>query len=83
MRTGPQAPIKLDGHDPQMQRIAESVLADPQAPQLRLATKEQAEACRQQLIRRLPASEPIWIINQEVAAPDHWNFNNSFAAEVG
>lgn len=43
-----------------------STLLDPRAIQLRFATEEDAEACRLRLIRRLPQSEPIWIINWDV-----------------
>jgi hypothetical protein len=42
-----------------------SVLLDPEKPQLRFATEEEAEACRQRLIRQLPGSEPVWVIAQE------------------
>jgi hypothetical protein len=38
--------------------------------QLRFATRDEAEACRQRLIRRFPGSDDVWIINQEVTAQD-------------
>lgn len=43
-----------------------SVLLDPEKPQLRFATEEEAEACRQRLIRQLPGSGPVWIITSDV-----------------
>jgi hypothetical protein len=48
-----------------------SQLLSPQAPQLRFATEEEAEAARRRLSQRLPASEPIWIINREITAQDY------------
>jgi hypothetical protein len=47
-----------------------SQLADPQALQLRFATEEEAEACRQRLIRRFPGSDDVWIIHREITAQD-------------
>lgn len=44
-----------------------SILIDPDHPQLRFATEDEAEACRQRLIRQLPSSEPIWVIAKEAA----------------
>lgn len=44
-----------------------SVLLDSEIPQLRFATEEEAEACRQRLIGQLPGSEPVWMIAKEVA----------------
>lgn len=43
-----------------------SVLLDPEEPQLRSATEEEAEACRHRLIEQLPGSEPVWVIAKEV-----------------
>lgn len=43
-----------------------SVLLDPEKPQLRFATEEEAEVCRQRLIEQLPGSEPVWVIAKEV-----------------
>jgi hypothetical protein len=44
-----------------------SLLIDPAKPQLRFATEEEAEACRQRLIQHLPESEPVWVITKDVA----------------
>lgn len=42
-----------------------SILEHPKDPQLLFATEQEAEACRQRLIRCLPGSEPVWIIADE------------------
>jgi hypothetical protein len=47
-----------------------SVLVDPSQPQLRFGTEQEASACRQRLIERLPASEPIWLIHRQVFDSD-------------
>jgi hypothetical protein len=44
-----------------------SVLAREDRPELRFATTAEAEACVIRLVTRLPGSEPIWVISQEVA----------------
>lgn len=44
-----------------------SVLSNPERPALRFATVEEAEQCVQQLIKRLPKSEPVWIMTQDAA----------------
>lgn len=43
-----------------------SLLFAPDKPQLRFATQEEAEACVKRLIQRLPGSEPVWTIAQDV-----------------
>jgi hypothetical protein len=48
---------------------------------LRFATQEEAEACRQRLIRRLAGSDDVWIINREITAEDFARAQDS--AEVG
>jgi hypothetical protein len=45
-----------------------SQLVNPQSPQLRFATEEEAEACRQRLVRRFPGSDEAWLINHETMA---------------
>ena len=45
-------------------------LAHGRRVQLRLATQEEVEACRQRLIRRFPGSEEVWIINRELTVQD-------------
>jgi hypothetical protein len=49
-----------------------SLLLAPDNPQLRFATEEEAEAGRQRLIRRLPGSEQVWIINKEAGRVEDW-----------
>ncbi len=43
-----------------------SVLMDSKRTQLRCATLEEAEAAVARLSARLPGSEPVWVINQEL-----------------
>jgi hypothetical protein len=47
-----------------------SKLVNPDVPPLWFPTEEEAEACRKRLIQRLPASEPVWIINREILPAD-------------
>lgn len=47
-----------------------STLLNPNAPQLRFPTEEEAEACRKRLTQRLPGSEPVWLIHRDVMAQD-------------
>jgi hypothetical protein len=58
-----------------------SLLFHPLRVKLYLATQEEAEACRQRLIRRFPGSEDVWIINRESTAQDFARVHD--AAEVG
>ena len=37
---------------------------------LRFATRDDAESCRAKLIERLPGSDPIWTITQEIRRPE-------------
>jgi len=43
-----------------------SILLGEERPVLRFATEEQAEAARTRLALRLPASEPVWVVTQDV-----------------
>jgi hypothetical protein len=49
-----------------------SVLLAPEKPQLRFASEEEAEAARLRLVQRLPTSDQVWIITQEVGAVEDW-----------
>jgi hypothetical protein len=60
-----------------------SRLVNSQAPQLRFATEEEAEASRQRLIRRFPGSEDVWIINREITAQDFAKAHDWAQAEEG
>jgi hypothetical protein len=37
---------------------------------IRFATQQEAEACRERLLRRFPGSDDVWIINREISAFD-------------
>jgi hypothetical protein len=50
-----------------------SMLLDPDNPQLRLATEEDAQTCRQRLTKRLPGSEPVWVITREASRISDWS----------
>ena len=39
---------------------------------LRFATRDEAEACRNRLIEKLPESEPIWIIRRDLQTQDQF-----------
>ncbi|HEV3341237.1 MAG TPA: hypothetical protein VG125_12795 [Pirellulales bacterium] len=52
---------------------ASTLLAGADNPQLRFATVEEAEAARKRLIERLPQSEPVWVISQEVGSVGDWS----------
>lgn len=49
-----------------------STLLGHDKPQLRFASKEDAEAAQKRLIARLPGSDQIWVITQEVGKVDDW-----------
>jgi hypothetical protein len=78
----PSDPVTPEQAREAMLAVGASKLADPQAPQLWLSTKEEAEACRRRLVERLPGSEHVWIINQEPAMQDSLRWTDSFSAEV-
>jgi hypothetical protein len=45
--------------------LGASTLTDPANPQLCFASEEEAETCRQRLVRQLPGSDAIWAITHE------------------
>lgn len=49
-----------------------SLLLGGKKPQLRFATEQEAESARHRLAMRLPNSEPVWVITQEVGRVDDW-----------
>jgi hypothetical protein len=66
-------PVTADQCRQAMAAEGGSVLTDPDDPQLLFATDEEAEAARQRLARRLPGSDPVWLITQEVVGRfDGW-----------
>ncbi len=48
-----------------------STLFDPDRPRLLFSTGDDAEACRKRLAARLPESEPVWQILEDVAPHRH------------
>lgn len=65
-------PVTLDQCRQAMIEEGASTLFGPDALQLRFESEEEAEACRKRLIRRLPGSEPVWIIAREVGRIEEW-----------
>jgi hypothetical protein len=65
-------PVTLEQCHQAMMDEGASILADPSKPQLRFATEEDAEASRKRLARRLPNSEPVWVVTQEVGKVEDW-----------
>jgi hypothetical protein len=49
-----------------------STLLAPEKPQLRFATEEEAEAARKRLVQRLPSSDQVWVITQEIGKVENW-----------
>ena len=49
-----------------------STLLAADKPQLRFTTEEEAEAARKRLVERLPESEPVWVVTQEVGRVEDW-----------
>ena len=52
--------------------VGASTLLDPQRPQLRFATREEAETTLRELVKTLANSEPVWVIAQDVGKVDDW-----------
>jgi hypothetical protein len=50
-----------------------STLLAPEKPQLRCATAEEAEVARNRLIQRLPGSDQVWVITQEIGQVEDWS----------
>ena len=49
-----------------------STLLAADKPQLRFAAEEEAEAARRRLARRLPNSDQVWVITQDVGKVEDW-----------
>jgi hypothetical protein len=49
--------------------------------QLRFPTQEAAEACRQRLIKRVPNSDDIWVVNRELTAQDFGQLPETIALD--
>lgn len=69
----PNDPVTAEQCRTAMVEEGGSTLTGSQDPQLRFATGEDAEAARQRLARRLPGSDPVWLVTQEVVGRfDGW-----------
>ena len=53
-----------------MIKVGASTLLDPNRPQLRFATTQEADATVKALITQLPGSDPVWIVSQDVGSPN-------------
>jgi hypothetical protein len=49
-----------------------STLIEPDQPQLRFASEQEAEAAMKRLSDRLPGSEPVWTITKEIGRAEDW-----------
>lgn len=49
-----------------------STLLDPDRPQLRYSTQEEADAATRRLIERLPNSNHVWVTTREVGKVEDW-----------
>lgn len=64
-------PVTLEQCRQAMIEDGASILA-PNSPQLRFATLDEAEAARRRLGQRLPGSEPVWTVVQDVGSVESW-----------
>jgi len=60
-------PVTADQCREAMLEEGASTLSDSQHPVLRFATRKEAEGCVERLKKRLPESESVWIIGEEVS----------------
>ncbi|MCA9207237.1 MAG: hypothetical protein KDA55_02730 [Planctomycetales bacterium] len=60
-------PVSVEDCQQAMIDVGASTLESPKFPQLRFATIAEAEQCVKELVSRLPASQPLWIIATEGA----------------
>jgi hypothetical protein len=65
-------PVTLDQCREAMINVGASTLLNPDLPQLRFATREEADAAIKELVKQLPGSEPVWVITQDVGRVDDW-----------
>lgn len=63
-------PVGRDEARKAMIELGGSALFEPDTIRLRFATKEEAERAKEQLIKRFPGSDDVWIIHREVSAFD-------------
>lgn len=60
-----------------------SQLFGPNVLQLRFPTEDAAEACRKRLVKQLPNSDEIWIVNREMTFQDVGQASESVAIGPG
>ncbi len=65
-------PVTLEECRQAMIEEGASTLLGSEKPQLRFASEEEAEAARNRLIQRLPTSEQVWVITQDVGQVEDW-----------
>ena len=53
--------------DPAFLELGASKRGNEHALQLRFATEEEAEECRQHLIRRFPSTDDVWMVRRDIA----------------
>jgi hypothetical protein len=78
----PTDSVSLEDVEAKMLEQGASQLRQEDGLQLRFATREEAEACRQRLIKKLPNSEPIWIISRDVHVYDYLTLTDAVSAEA-
>ena len=66
-------PITLEQCRQAMIDEGASTLLMADQPQLRFATQAEAEAARRRLTERLPGSDPVWVISQDVGKVEDWS----------
>jgi hypothetical protein len=65
-------PVTMDQCRKAMIDEGASILFGADSPQLRFSTEEEAEAARKRLAKRLPNSEPVWVITKDVGTVEDW-----------
>jgi hypothetical protein len=70
-------PVTPDACRQAMLEEGASTLFEPNTAQLRFATEEEAASCVARLSRRLPESEPVWVIIRDVPLPDADGFSDA------
>lgn len=65
-------PVSVEDCRQAMIEEGASILFSKDQPQLRFANLHEAEAACQRLSKRLPNSEPVWVITQDVGRVEDW-----------
>jgi hypothetical protein len=74
-------PVTLEQCRAAMLAEGASRLFGPDVLQLRFATLDEAEACRQRLIKSLPKSDNVWIITKDISVQEGVSFSESAPVE--